>query len=82
MRKVVKWPGVGLQGKRHGLTSPSAQGDNINGFDVKDRKWDPERLLLGYWHSAAALNYLRSYAQHGDRRPLRQIDLSELSFGS
>merc|ERR1712039_123524 len=38
----------------------SFKGDNINGFKPEDRKWDPERLLQGYFHSAATLNYLRS----------------------
>jgi len=38
----------------------SFKGDNINGFAPADRKWDPERLLQGYFHSAATLNYLRS----------------------
>lgn len=37
----------------------SFKGDNINGYDPKDRKWDPQRLLQGYWHSAATLNYMR-----------------------
>merc|ERR1712007_5138 len=32
----------------------SFKGDNINGFDPSNRKWDPERLLQGYFHSAAA----------------------------
>ena len=54
------------------------QGDNINGFDPKDRKWDPERLLLGYWHSAATLNFLRSYAGNGDHSPLQSIEVSDL----
>eukprot|EP00438_Fugacium_kawagutii_P034858 Skav225554 [mRNA] locus=scaffold81:297130:302013:+ [translate_table: standard] len=53
-------------------------GDNINGFDPKDRKWDPERLLLGYWHSAATLNYLRSYVSNGDHAPLKAIEISDL----
>eukprot|EP00438_Fugacium_kawagutii_P006631 Skav235730 [mRNA] locus=scaffold1686:9544:24745:- [translate_table: standard] len=52
----------------------SFKGDNINGFDPKDRKWDPERLLLGYWHSAATLNFLRGYAASGDHAPLQTID--------
>jgi len=56
----------------------SFKGDNINGFEPKDRKWDPERLLLGYWHSAAALNYLRSYAQNGDHSLLKAVDTSDL----
>ncbi|CAJ1431616.1 unnamed protein product [Effrenium voratum] len=56
----------------------SFKGDNINGFDPKDRKWDPERLLLGYWHSAATLNFLRGYATGGDHLPLRTLGLAEL----
>jgi len=38
----------------------SFKGDNINGYEPKDRKWDPQRLLQGYWHSAATMNYVRS----------------------
>eukprot|EP00435_Cladocopium_sp_Y103_P016887 s81_g4.t1 len=64
----------------------SFKGDNINGFDPKDRKWDPERLLLGYWHSAATLNFLRGYAANGDHGPLRSIAVDSLKasekFGS
>eukprot|EP00933_Yihiella_yeosuensis_P020099 TRINITY_DN16207_c0_g1_i1.p1 TRINITY_DN16207_c0_g1~~TRINITY_DN16207_c0_g1_i1.p1 ORF type:complete len:431 (-),score=101.51 TRINITY_DN16207_c0_g1_i1:249-1541(-) len=56
----------------------SFKGDNINGFDPKDRKWDPERLLQGYWHSAAALNFLRGYALNGDHEPLRSINVADL----
>ena len=36
----------------------SFKGDNINGYAVKDRKWDSARLLEGYYHSSATLNYL------------------------
>jgi len=54
------------------------QGDNINGFEPKDRKWDPERLLLGYWHSAATLNFLRSYASSGDHLPLQTVKVEDL----
>lgn len=65
----------------------SFKGDNINGFDPKDRKWDPERLLLGYWHSAATLNFLRGYAASGDHdHGLRSITVESLKaseqFGS
>jgi len=56
----------------------SFKGDNINGFEPEVRKWDPERLLLGYWHSAATLNYLRSYAQNGEHVPLQTIETSDL----
>lgn len=38
----------------------SFKGDNINGYEPENRKWDPERLLQGYFHSSATLNYLRS----------------------
>jgi len=38
----------------------SFKGDNINGYDPKERKWDPKRLLEGYWHSCATLNFLRT----------------------
>jgi len=38
----------------------SFKGDNINGYEVSERKWDPDRLLQGYWHSSATLNYLRA----------------------
>jgi len=38
----------------------SFKGDNINGYDPLERKWDPKRLLEGYYHSSATLNYLRS----------------------
>lgn len=44
----------------------SFKGDNINGFEPSDRKWDPQRLLDGYWHSAATLNYLRSLLMSED----------------
>ena len=37
----------------------SFKGDNINGYEIPARAWDPQRLLTGYWHSAATLNYLR-----------------------
>merc|ERR1712050_436410 len=44
----------------------SFKGDNINGFDLKDRNWNPERLLQGYFHSAATLNFLRAYTASAD----------------
>ena len=44
----------------------SYKGDNINGYDPTERKWDPNRLLEGYWHSAASLNFLRTQCQDED----------------
>mmetsp|Transcript_85241 Transcript_85241/g.244761 ORF Transcript_85241/g.244761 Transcript_85241/m.244761 type:complete len:430 (+) Transcript_85241:83-1372(+) len=56
----------------------SFKGDNINGFEPKDRKWDPERLLQGYFHSAATLNYLRSYIACADPADTTNIDINAL----
>eukprot|EP00037_Helgoeca_nana_P025517 m.280657 g.280657 ORF g.280657 m.280657 type:complete len:480 (-) comp26975_c1_seq1:111-1550(-) len=36
------------------------KGDAINGHAVEDREHDPDRLVQGYFHSAATLNYVRS----------------------
>jgi 3-deoxy-7-phosphoheptulonate synthase len=56
----------------------SFKGDNINGYEPTDRKWDPDRLLQGYWHSAATLNFLRGYASSGDHKAIQSVDISEL----
>merc|ERR1712066_145508 len=53
----------------------SFKGENINGFDLQDRKWNPERLLQGYFHSAATLNFLRAYTTSADPMALRKIKL-------
>merc|ERR1712060_746259 len=50
----------------------------INGFDLKDRKWNPERLLQGYFHSAATLNFLRAYTMSADPTALCNINLTAL----
>lgn len=56
----------------------SYKGDNINGLDPKDRKWDPERLLQGYFHSAATLNFLRAYVAETDPADLAKIGMDVL----
>merc|ERR1712190_128058 len=56
----------------------SFKGENINGFDLEDRKWNPERLLQGYFHSAATLNFLRAYTMSADPTALCNIKLSAL----
>lgn len=38
---------------------PSFRGENINGYAKHERVPDPQRLLEGYFHSAATLNYGR-----------------------
>eukprot|EP00448_Togula_jolla_P036074 CAMPEP_0170638208 /NCGR_PEP_ID=MMETSP0224-20130122/38886_1 /TAXON_ID=285029 /ORGANISM="Togula jolla, Strain CCCM 725" /LENGTH=436 /DNA_ID=CAMNT_0010968267 /DNA_START=72 /DNA_END=1382 /DNA_ORIENTATION=+ len=57
----------------------SFKGDNINGYLPEERKWDPERLLQGYFHSAATLNFLRSFEKCHDPAKLKSIDVSKLS---
>ncbi|KAI7899804.1 DAHP synthetase [Cokeromyces recurvatus] len=48
-----------------GVEIHSFRGDNVNGFDPKDRKPDPDRLLGAYFHSAATLNYVRTLLDSG-----------------
>merc|ERR1712039_835478 len=57
----------------------SFKGENINGFDLKDRKWNPERLLQGYFHSAATLNFLRAYTMSADPMIMSKINITSLS---
>merc|ERR1712032_91146 len=59
----------------------SFKGDNINGFSPSERKWDPERQLQGYWHSAATLNFLRGYASSVESAELASIK-QDLCSGS
>jgi 3-deoxy-7-phosphoheptulonate synthase len=44
---------------------PCYKGDAINGFGVEDRVHDPERLVAGYFHSSATLNYIRCLLDSG-----------------
>merc|ERR1719223_1603513 len=60
----------------------SFKGDNINGFAPEDRKWDPERLLQGYFHSAATLNFLRSFCASADPTKLSTIAIDQLAASS
>lgn len=53
----------------------SFKGDNINGYKPEDRKWDPKRLLEGYFHSAATLNYLRSLCATGATKAFFDVDV-------
>eukprot|EP00401_Gymnodinium_catenatum_P039885 CAMPEP_0117527814 /NCGR_PEP_ID=MMETSP0784-20121206/36994_1 /TAXON_ID=39447 /ORGANISM="" /LENGTH=432 /DNA_ID=CAMNT_0005324083 /DNA_START=107 /DNA_END=1405 /DNA_ORIENTATION=+ len=56
----------------------SFKGENINGFAPKDRKWDPERLLQGYFHSSASLNFLRTFVNAAEPTELSKIAIDEL----
>uniref|UniRef100_K3X5V1 Phospho-2-dehydro-3-deoxyheptonate aldolase n=1 Tax=Globisporangium ultimum (strain ATCC 200006 / CBS 805.95 / DAOM BR144) TaxID=431595 RepID=K3X5V1_GLOUD len=44
---------------------PSFRGENINGYEKENRVPDPDRLLEGYFHSAATLNYGRLLVDSG-----------------
>lgn len=48
-----------------GVEYPSFRGDNINSFDTTARAADPARLVSGYFHSAATLNYARALLASG-----------------
>lgn len=48
-----------------GKEIPSFRGDNINGYDPKDRTPDPKRLVDAYFHSASTLNYMRGSISSG-----------------
>jgi 3-deoxy-7-phosphoheptulonate synthase len=41
------------------------RGDNVNSFDTSARTPDPARMLAGYFHSAATLNYARTLMSTG-----------------
>lgn len=41
------------------------RGDNVNSFDTSARTPDPTRMVGGYFHSAATLNYARALLSTG-----------------
>lgn len=43
----------------------SYRGDGVNGFAPEDREPDPDRLVSGYFHATATLNYIRSMIDGG-----------------
>jgi len=50
---------------KDGTKVPSFRGDNVNQFDPSKRDPDPQRLVEGYFHSAATLNFLRGSMSSG-----------------
>lgn len=48
-----------------GKELPSYRGDNVNGYEPKDREPDPDRIVQGYFHSAATINYARVVIAEG-----------------
>lgn len=54
----------------------SFRGDNVNGYEVADRRPDPERLLGAYFHSTATLNYIRTLLASGFANLHKPLDWS------
>jgi 3-deoxy-7-phosphoheptulonate synthase len=54
----------------------SFRGDNVNGYEVADRRPDPERLLGAYFHSTATLNYIRTLLGSGFANLHQPLDWS------
>lgn len=48
-----------------GRLLPTYRGDTINGFEPDEREPEPTRLLQGYFHATATLNYIRSMIDGG-----------------
>jgi 3-deoxy-7-phosphoheptulonate synthase len=48
-----------------GTVVKSYKGDMVNGAELRDREPDPQRLVQGYFRSAATLNYLRTLCNGG-----------------
>lgn len=48
-----------------GRELPTYRGDTVNGIEVENRTPDPERLVRGYFHATATLNYIRSMIDGG-----------------
>lgn len=62
-----------------GAEYPAFRGDNVNSFDVSSRVPDPARMLSGYFHSAATLNYARAVLSSG-LADLKAASAWELGF--
>jgi 3-deoxy-7-phosphoheptulonate synthase len=62
-----------------GSKIPAFRGDIINGYDIANRKNDPNRLLQAYFHSATTLNYSRALMA-GGFASLRHPDNWNLDF--
>jgi len=48
-----------------GREVPSYRGDTVNGIEPAEREPDPDRLVDGYFHATATLNYIRSMIDGG-----------------
>jgi len=62
-----------------GKTVPSYRGDNVNGHELHLRQPDPQRILDGYFHSAATINYARVAMAEG-LADLRMAEAWDMGF--
>jgi 3-deoxy-7-phosphoheptulonate synthase len=62
-----------------GRELPAFRGDNVNSFDTSARDADPARMVSGYFHSAATLNYARALL-NGGLADLHQATHWDLGF--
>ena len=58
----------------NGQRIPSFRGDILNGYDLAERRLDPGRLVLAYYHSASTLNYIRAQLASGIADLHRTLD--------
>jgi 3-deoxy-7-phosphoheptulonate synthase len=58
---------------------PSYRGDNVNGYEKHLRQPDPNRIVEGYFHSAATINYARVVIAEG-LGDLRKADAWKMEF--
>jgi 3-deoxy-7-phosphoheptulonate synthase len=58
---------------------PSYRGDNVNGYEKHLRQPDPNRIVEGYFHSAATINYARVVIAEG-LGDLRKADAWSMEF--
>lgn len=57
----------------------SYRGDNVNGYEKHLREPDPDRIVQGYFHSAATINYVRVAISEG-MCDLRKADMWKMDF--
>lgn len=64
--QLAKWRSSDTE-ERDGVTLPSYRGDLVNGieFSEQSRTPDPNRILRGYYQSAACLNLIRALTKGG-----------------
>ena len=65
----------------NGVEMPSYRGDNVNSPEptLEARTPDPERMLEGYFHSAATLNLVRAFT-HGGFADIHKIHIWNREF--